>query len=344
MGRTTIRDVAARAGVSTATASNVVNGNRPVGDASRKAVEEAVAALGYRVNRAASSLRNRSSRLVGMIVPDINNIFFAGLVHHVEQEAERDGYDLLIASSSEDPALERRRVEALMGRQVDGLIVAPATDTSMLALREGLAPTVLIDRGAGAPGFDTVSADCEAAAHALTRHLIELGHLDIVMLATNEGLRNIASRIAGYRRALAEARLEARARIRVGGADLESLRETIEAELRRPDRPTAIFASTNHSALAAITAARGLGLEIPGDVSIAGFDDFEWMRALRPYLTTVAQPIEGFAAASWRLLMRRVAGEAGAEPSRIEFPCALKTRESTGTVRSRLKAAADALS
>ena len=149
-----------------------------------------------------------------MVMPDINNVFFAGLVHRVEQEAERVGYDLLIASSSEDPDIERRRVEALIVGQVDGLLIVPSTDKSCLPLREdafarALPPTVLIDRAADAPGFDTVSADGEAAGHAATRHLIEFGHRDIAVLAYNLGLKNISARIAGYRRALAEAHLRA---------------------------------------------------------------------------------------------------------------------------------------
>ncbi len=113
-------------------------------------------------------------------------------------------------------------------------------------------------------------------------------------------------------------------------------------ELRRRDRPTAIFALTNVCALASIKAARGLGLDIPGDVSIVGFDDFDWMLALRPYLTTVAQPIEDFAKTSWRLLMRRLNGEGASERERIELPCTLKVRESTGPARPKVKAVAEA--
>ena len=349
MARTppTIRDVAALAGVSVATASNVVNGNRPVGEVSRAAVLKAIGELGYRVNRAASSLRSQSSRLVGMVVPDITNVFFAGLVHGVEQEAEKDGYDLLIATSAEDPEIERRRIETLVGRQVDGLIVVPSFDESMikLAAEAGpLPPTVLMDRGAAAPGFDLVQADCEAGAYALTSHLIELGHRDIATLAYNVHLRNIRARVDGYLRALQDAGLSERARICYSEPGLESLRAAIEQELHRADRPTAVFALTSHSALAAIKAARGLGLDIPGDVSVAGFDDFDWMCALRPYLTTVAQPIEEFASASWRLLKQRLASTAESADARIELPCTLKVRESTGFARPRLRVAAEAQS
>jgi LacI family transcriptional regulator, galactose operon repressor len=348
MGRApTIRDVALRAGVSVATASNVVNGARPVGEASRLKVLEAIAALDYRLDRAASALRGRSTRLVGAVVPDIANVFFASLVHGVEALAERDGYDLLIVSTGEDTAKERRRVEALVARRIDGLIVVPVSDDSMAARKGGpdgsrLPPTVLVDRGARASGFDTVRADCEAGGYAAARHLIDLGHRDIAVLAHSKRLDNVEQRIAGCRRALGEAGLDGRDRIIYGGHDLESLRSTIEIEVNRTDRPTAIFAPTNVCALAAIKAARGLGLEIPGDLSIVGFDDFDWMSALRPYLTTVAQPVDDFASAAWRLLTRRLKGGAQSDVERIELPCTLKVRESTSSARPRLKAVAEA--
>lgn len=340
----TIRDVAARAGVSVATASNVVNGNRPVGDASRWRVLQAISALGYQVDRAASALRGASTRLIGMVVPDITNVFFASLVHGVEALAERDGYDLLLVSTNEDEAIERRRLAALVGRRIDGLIVVPASDVSMASLIANgvrLPPAVLLDRGAESPGFDTVRADCETGGYEATRHLIGLGHHDIAILTHSEHLRNIAERIDGCRRALAEAGLAGRERVVCGGHHLESLRGAIEMELHRADRPTAIFALTNVCALAALKAARGLGLEIPGDVSIAGFDDFDWMLALRPYLTTVAQPVEEFAASVWSLLARRMA-DAATPTERILLPCALKLRESTGPARLAIKAVAEA--
>jgi LacI family transcriptional regulator len=333
----TIRDVASRARVSVATASNVVNGNRPVGQASRQRVAEAIATLGYRLDRSASALRGKSTRLVGMVVPDITNVFFASLVHGVEALAERDDYDLLIVSSSEDTAKEHRRIEALVARRIDGLIVVPANDDSMASLMRGarLPPIILVDRAGGAPEFDTVSADCDAAGYAATRHLLGLGHRDIAVLTHSKHLENIEQRIEGCRRALAEAGLEGRERVIYGGHDLESLRGAIELELLRADPPTAIFALTNVCALASIKAARGLNLEIPGDMSIVGFDDFDWMFALRPYLTTVAQPVEDFASAAWRLLMRRLSSAEAKGVERVELPCTLKVRESTGPARPR---------
>ena len=343
----TIQDVAALARVSAATASNVVNGNRPVGEASRARVLHAISTLGYRPNRLASALRGRSSRLIGMVVPDITNVFFASLIHGVEEQAFESGYDVVLVSSGENEVSERRRIEALIDRQIDGLLVVPALDSSILPLGDERAasltpPTVLLDRGFGAPGFDTVGADCAAGGYAATQHLIELGHRDIAVLTHSTHLANIRARVDGYRRALEEASLGQRARICVGGHGLDALRGAVEQELHRADRPTAIFALTNVAALAAIKAVRGLGLDIPGDVSIVGFDDFDWMSALRPYVTTVAQPVDEFASCSWQLLMRRISGDAAPGEIRIELPCTLKVRESTGPARPRLRAVAEA--
>lgn len=343
----TIRDVARRAGVSVATASNVVNGRRPVGEASRKAVLSAIADLGYRLNSLASALRGRRSGLIGILVPDVANVFFASLVHLIEIEAAQSNCELVLVTSGEDVGVERRRLEALVDRRIDGLLAVPARDNSLGVLRLGavplnLPPTVLIDRGFGAVGFDSVGADCAAAGYAATRHLISLGHRDIAVLTHSDELSNIRARVAGYRRALAESDLAERERICVGGHTIEGLRGAIEQELYRADRPTAIFALTNVSALAAIKAVRACGLDIPGDISVAGFDDFDWMSALRPYLTTVAQPVEEFASRAWRLLMQRVAGETIAGERAIELPCSLKIRESTGPIRSRLRAVARA--
>jgi len=165
---------------------------------------------------------------------------------------------------------------------------------------------------------------------------IGLGHREIALLTHSKHLRNISQRVAGYRRALAEAGLSEHERIVFGGHDLDGLRGAIELELHRADPATAIFAVTNVCALAAIKASRGLGLDIPADISIVGFDDFDWMLALRPYLTTVAQPIDEFASASWRLLMLRLRQGVSAEIERVELPCTLKVRESTGRVRANL--------
>ena len=200
---------------------------------------------------------------------------------------------------SSSPQARTRRKSAAASRRS-----SPAASTGSSSCRQATISMAALNSGGGwlalAPGgahrpwgrgapFDTVRADCFAGGYAAARHLIDLGHRDIAIFRSSNRLDNIEQRIAGCRRALGEAGLNERDRVIYGGHDLESLRGAIDLELNRADRPTAIFALTNVCALASIKAARGLGLEIPGDVSIVGFDDFDWMWALRPYLTTVAQ-------------------------------------------------------
>jgi LacI family transcriptional regulator len=328
--RPTIRDVADRAGVATATVSNVLTGKRQVAEDRRRLVLEAVAALGYRPNHMAASLRRRHTRTVGIVVPDLTNPFFGSLVHRIEELAAERDYQILLVGSNHDGRQEGARIQALLARRIDGLIVASTRDdgASFGAFAAQLPPTVLVDRAFGLAGFDTVAADNAEACYRGCRHLLELGHRDIALLGTSSDLANMRERIAGYRRALAEAGAAPRERVVLGGFSIEGCRGAIEQELRRADRPSAVFAASYDATLGAIKAIRALDLAFPENVSLLGFDDSDWMTALRPYVSAIAQPIEKMAVKAWRLLIARLGGEDGA-PARILLPCTLQIREST---------------
>jgi LacI family transcriptional regulator, galactose operon repressor len=326
----TIRDVAELASVAPATVSNVLTGRRPVADDRKQRVLAAVAQLGYRPNHLAASLRRQETRTIGIVIPDLTNPFFAALVHRIEELAAESNYQILLMSSNEDTGQEAHRVEVLLARQTDGLIIAPARDdlSAFAKSAADLPPTVLVDRGFGLPGFDTVAADNLEAAKRGCQHLLSLGHRDIALVVSDTALANIADRVAGYRAALGEAGLAERARVVMGGFTVDGCRGAIEQELRRADRPTAIFSAAYIATLGAIKAIRALDLEFPDDVSLLSFDDTDWMTALRPYVSAVAQPVDEMAAESWRLLKHRLTG-AGAEIARIRLPCSLQVREST---------------
>ena len=326
----TIRDVAALAGVSTATVSNVLSGSRYVGPERRSRVKDAIDELGYRPNGIAASLRSQRTRIIGIVVPDIVNAFFSSFVQHIEELAAGSGYQIILVSTNEDAEQERERMHALLSRRVDGLIVVPvsdAFDTRADVQSEGVA-TVVVDRGCQLTGIDTIAADNLSAAREGTRHLIELGHRDIAMVVSIPTLDNIQGRIEGYRAALAEAGLQDRAQIVVGGVTVDSSRKAVVQCLDRPDRPTAIFAGTNIVALGAIHAIRDLDLDFPRQVSLLGFDDFEWMTVLKPYISTIQQPTQEMAAHAWKLITERLAGRRG-EVARVRLPCTLHAREST---------------
>jgi LacI family transcriptional regulator len=336
--RATIQSVAERAGVSIATVSNVMNGNGRVGADSRRRVLEAVEALSYRRNSLASSLRSRRSRLIGLVLPDITNSFFATMANEFEEFASDTGYDFAVVTSRESIDRERQRVQALLSRQIDGLIVIPASDASLLttALDEvSLPPLVVLDRGLDLPGVDTIGTDGEGGGYAATQHLLRLNHQRIAVIVPTLELGTMRDRVAGHERALKEAGMSTSPRILVGGPTVEGARIAVEEELQRADRPTAIFAASSVAALGAIKAIHAVDLKMPRDISLIGFDDPDWMVALRPSITTVSQPTEEMVRLGWNLLMQRMQGGRSTKGGHIttRLPCALQVRESTAWYR-----------
>jgi LacI family transcriptional regulator len=327
----TIRDVAERAGVSPGTVSNTLSGLRRVTEDRRRAVLEAVSALGYRSNHTASSLRRGRTGTVGIVVPNLANEFFAGLVRYWEAQAARSEFEIFVVASGDDPAQEAHRTESLIARRIDGLLVVAARDDFGAApgFPPSLPPTVLVDRTPGHAAFDTVASDNLDAGYRGCAHLVQLGHRDIAMLVSEADHEHLRHRIEGYRRALAEAGLGARERIVFGGNNAEGNRSAIEQELRRSNPPTAIFAATFYATLGAIKAIRALDLRFPDEVSLLAFEHSEWLTVFRPYISSVSQSVEKLAGSSWRLLADRISGRAQSEFSRLVVPCNLHIREST---------------
>ena len=328
-GAPTIRDVADRAGVAPGTVSNVLTGNRPVTESLRRVVLQAVEALGYEPNYLAASLRLNRSRSVGVVVPDLTNPFFSLLVRSIEDCAARDGYEILLVDSNEESGRETSRVRALLSRRIDGLIIAPTRDdVSTLKLKRSAPPAVLIDRGLDAVGFDSVGADNVAASRLGSEHLIALGHRNIALLVTDLAIANVRERVEGYRAALAAAGLSDRERIVAGGVTVDGIRAAVMEVLRASPAPTAIFATSYVGTSGALQAINASGLALPEQISLLGFDDFDWMTLLRPQISTLRQPIEDMANNAWRLLLARCDGEA-AEPSCVRLLCTLQVRDST---------------
>jgi LacI family transcriptional regulator len=296
----------------------------------RRAVLEAVEALGYKSNHMASSLRRGETRTVGIVVPDLGNEYFAGLVRQWEKIASTSGYEMLVVASGEDAATEARRIESLIARRIDGLLVVAASDDfgASPGFTERLPPTVLVDRAFGHPGFDTVASGNFEAAYRGCRHLIELGHRDISLLIASMNHIHLRDRIAGYRRALAEAGLAGRDRVIFGGGTMEGCRSAIEQDLRRPDPPTAVFAGTFYATLGAVKAINALELDFPGGISLLGFEHSEWMTAVRPYISAVEQSADELAHRSWQTLRDRLAGD-DSEPKRVLLDFRFVIREST---------------
>jgi LacI family transcriptional regulator len=288
----TIKDVAARAGISYTTVSHVVNGTRPVSDQVRRKVEAAIAELGYVPSGVARSLRARATGTLGLLVPNASNPYFAELARGIEDHAERNGYSVILCNSDDDIDKQLRYLRVLLERRIDGLIVA--TVASDAAFAQALAnlqvPLVLVDRSLEGVNADQLRVDHEQGAYLATRHLLELGHRRIVCIGGPASTQVAQLRAAGYQRALDEAGVAAQAVVDcpftspAGHAAAQML-------LAAEPRPTAIFAGNDMIALGVLRAAAERGLQVPQQLSVVGFDDIEVSRYLHPALTTVGQCI-----------------------------------------------------
>jgi LacI family transcriptional regulator len=329
--RPTMRDVAKAAGVSTATVSNVLRGLRFVGPEKRQRVLDAIAMLDYSPNRVAASLRSRRSHMIGIVVPDITTSFFSAVVRRIEEFAAGSNYQILLAESQEDTGRERERIQALIARQADGLIIVPCIDKSPALddVRRSGIPTVVFDRVAADIDFDSIAVDNIGAGREGTRHLLSLGHRNIVMLASDMALRNIAERVQGYRSALQEAGLGALERVVVSGDKADDGERALRTVLAQPHRPSAVFTSTHILAMGALRAVWAAGLRIPQSISLLTFDESVWMTALRPFLSVIHQPVEEIAQEAWSTMMERLAGR-HSPPVHRDLRCSLIARESTG--------------
>jgi len=333
----TIHDVARAAGVSTATVSNVLRGTRYVGPELQQRVQDAIAALQYSPNSVAASLRERRSRTIGVVVPDITNGLFPAIVRRLAKRAAFTDYQLILTDSQEDFAWERERVRTLIQRKVDGLLVMPCRDDSPMLddVRQSGIPAVLLDRVAKNTDFDHVMLDNVAAAREGARHLISLGHRHILLLASDSGLRNIQERIKGYREALTEAKLSKFENVVVAGRNEAELgRQALRSALSGQGRPSALFALTEIMTIGALQTIREAGLELPNDISLLAFDDCEWFRAVRPSITTLSQPADDFADQAWSILMARLNNDR-TPTLHSEVHCTLVIRESTIAYRGQ---------
>jgi LacI family transcriptional regulator len=292
-------DVARLAGVSTAVVSYVVNGGpKKVAPATEARVREAIAALGYRPNAAARALKLGSSEMLGMIVPDTTNPFFVMLAHAIELAAAERGYALLIANSDASVATERRHVESLASRRVDGVFLSSVLfEPDLRDLESADIPVVLLNHSLDSPGFASVGVDLRAGGRTAVAHLAEHGHRDIglVMGTTTGGGPD--GREAGWLEGIRAAGLVPGPIIRAPFRREEGYRLGLELA-GSADRPTALFASSDILAVGIVKAFHESGVRIPEDVAIVSFDGSPEAEYSWPGLTTLAQPISEMAAAA----------------------------------------------
>ncbi|MFN8620146.1 MAG: LacI family DNA-binding transcriptional regulator [Chloroflexota bacterium] len=336
-GRPTMADVAREAGVSVATVSRVINGHPHVTSDVQSRVEVAMAELGYVTNPTARALAGGRTQVIGLLTQEVQNAFSYAVISGVDEAVSAIGYDFLLCTTHARREKEAEYVARLTGGMVDGLlIILPRGLPDYVGrLRAASFPFVLIDYDAEAPGCSVVNATNRQGARAAIRHLVELGHRRIGFITGRPNVGATTERLAGYRDALAEAGIAAREADIVTGDFLEPRGHDAALELlARTDPPTALFASSDSAAFGALRAARELGLRVPDDLSIVGFDDVPEAAMLTPPLTTVRQPLREMGRAAVRQLKLHL-DDPSQPATRVVLETELMLRGSTAPPRAR---------
>ncbi|MBP7964122.1 MAG: LacI family DNA-binding transcriptional regulator [Caldilineaceae bacterium] len=305
---TTMSDVAAQAGVSVTTVSHVINSTRPVSADLRERVVVAMAALNYQPNRLARSLRQGRTHTIGMIVPDNANPYFAEVARGIEETAYQNDYSLILCNSAGDLDRERFYINVLLEKQVDGIILVAAGSSTSNIANIALPPMVVVDRDLPNIHADAVLTENAQGGQLATEHLLALGHRRIACITGASDVTPTAERATGYRQALVAAGVEVDENLVVkGDFHYASGYAAAKGLLTGPNPPTAIFACNDLMAVGAISAGIELGLRIPADLSIVGFDDVQLASFTNPPLTTVAQPKREMGTLAVSLLLERMA-------------------------------------
>ena len=324
----TIHDVAARAGVSVATVSRVLNGKELVREETSRQVLAAAKLLRYVPNVAARSLSIRRSQTIGIVLPDVHGEFFSEVIRGIDVAARKAGYHILVSGSHSDAGEMREVLETMHGR-VDGLVVM-APDVALASLHEPLVPDlplVLLNSTNGS--LDSITIDNYGGARTMMRHLGELGHTRIAFINGPAQNGDARERLRGFRHAMRGHGAAARELELSGDFTEESGYDAAKLLVKQKPRPTAIFAANDAMAIGALSALTDLGVEVPRAMSIAGFDDIPIARYVAPPLTTIRVDITELGRRAFALLLGAIDNATQKQPRRECIATSLVIRNST---------------
>lgn len=313
----TLKDIARETGLSVATISKYVNG-AVLKERNRILVEEAIEKLGYTANEYARGLKSNKSRTIGVVIPELANLFISTIITHVEEVLRHHGYSILICDCHSQEQLEIETMEFLNRKMVDGIINMPVCSDGrhlQAALNKGI-PIVLVDRMV--PNLvdctNTVLIDNEKAAFDATTHLLECGHRNIGIIAGNGNVFTTKRRLVGYKAALAAYGIPVNENlIAYGDYGVEGGYSAVQAlQMINPDM-TALFVTNYEMTLGAVIATGERGIKLPDELSLIGFDNLDLARISHPRLTIVVQPLQEYGAQIANLMLSKLQNEASSE-------------------------------
>jgi DNA-binding LacI/PurR family transcriptional regulator len=329
---TTIRDVASRAGVSTATVSRVLSGAARGRPATARRVLAAARDLEYRPSGIARSLKRHRTHTLGLIITDIQNPFYPELVRAVEDAARAVDHSVLLVNGAEDPERERRALEELADRWVDGIIIAASQLTARHTdwLANASIPIALVNSRLPGEAIPAILSDNRAGGRLAAEHLLGLGHSRIGYLTAPVENAAVAERLAGTREALLAAGLDAeRMPIEEGDGHVSGGQAAMTRLLRRAPGLTAVVCYNDLTAIGAMRALRAAGRQVPEDVSVVGFDGIDLAGYVEPPLTTVAQQTTEMGRWAVESLLARLDSSAAPRSRAVVLPVALRPGGST---------------
>jgi len=330
-----IRDVAKRAGVAPITVSRYINNSGYCSLEARNRIKAAIAELGYIPNRLASGLRSKHTNTLALVLTDITNPFFTTIARGVEDTASDAGYTVIFCNTDESVSEEQKYLHMLLEQRVDGILLVPALSTSdsVSFIQAHNTPIVVLDRRVSGVKVDVVRCDSEMGAYELTRLLLSLGHRHISILSGPMGVSTAEDRVAGCERALSETDIEVHGWQKYYGlfTQQSGYDMTLQALANSP-KPTALFAANNFIAIGALKAMQDLGVRVPEDVALVGFDDLPPALITFPFLTVAAQPAYEMGRKATSILIAKISAETTGEFHEVVLPAEIVVRRSSGQV------------
>ncbi|MFD2332932.1 LacI family DNA-binding transcriptional regulator [Cohnella sp. GCM10020058] len=302
----TIKDVAKQANVSVATVSRVINGLDRVSDATRKRVLKIIQELNFVPNTMAASMVNKKTKMLSVVVPDIQNPFYTAVIEGTVEVAKREGFFTLVLSTNGDENEEEEFLESFLGKNVDGIIMIGSHKEADF-YRRIQKPTILVDRYFNDCGYDGVLIDNYRGAYEATKHFVDYGHERIAIIDGEHDFNDGKDRFWGYRQALQDSGIAPDPAYHKQGHWAEDDGYRLTTELLQAERPpTAIFAANNVLCKGAIRAIRDLNQQLGEDISLIGFDENELAQFVRPQVTVVRRPTREMGVQATELLVRKI--------------------------------------
>ena len=308
MKNVTLKDVAKAAGVSYATVSRALSGSSQIGSETRERVLKLCDEMGYTTNFVARSMVTKRTNLIGLVVPSVDNQFMSELAYHAEVSARSHGYNIMLCDSGPDLRQEKTVVKLLLGRQVDGILIVPQSSRSYESLKPYLdqTPTVFLSENLRDQPQSYVAVDNSRGTYLGTQYLYELGHRDILYFGQRQSTTH-QLRAEGYLKACQELGLAPRYfNSEYTRSSIQGGYQLAKELFQKPLDYTAIFASTDSNALGVLTAADELGIDIPGRLSLIGFDNISATAVSRIDLTTIDQPKKAMAVQAVDMLRDKI--------------------------------------